>query len=184
MNLRHLVVIPSVLSALRLGLAVWFPFAPRDYRPMMLIAAAASDFVDGYIARQFNLATWVGGLLDSLADKLFAVSALVTFMVGGELAGWQAGVLLSRDIAVALIALDAATHRSWYAFRHMPARPFGKLTTAAMFLYFMLLAASGPQAALTWIAFGIAGTFSFCAAVDYLRVFRHARRVDRRARAR
>src|SRR5688572_18278499 len=174
-----MILIPNVLSALRLALAVWFPFAPRGFRPILLIAAALSDFVDGFIARRFKLTSWVGGLLDAVADKLFAVSALVTFTMGKELFWWQSAMLLARDIAVAVIALYAVTHRKWYAFRHMPARPMGKVTTASMFLLFLLLA-FGVRSAVTWFAFGVAALLSLAAAADYLAAFSHARRPDRR----
>ena len=176
--MRPLVLIPNFLSALRLGLAFWFPFAPASYRPALLIGAALSDFVDGYLARRYHLATWIGGLLDAVADKLFALSALLTFTLGDELWWWQTVLLMSRDITVAVIALYATFLRKWYAFRHMPARPLGKITTAALFLLFLLLATT-QSPALMWPMFILAAILSLAAALDYLAVFSHARRKDR-----
>jgi cardiolipin synthase (CMP-forming) len=177
--MRALVIIPNALSALRLGLALWFPFAPGVSRPFLLVAAALSDFIDGYMARRYHLATWIGGLLDAVADKLFALSVLLTFTLGRELHGWQALLLLARDFAVGLIALYAIVRGKWYAFRHMPARPLGKITTAGMFLLFLLLAVAPDRARLVWPAFIVAALLSVAAASDYLAVFVHARRLDR-----
>jgi len=182
--MRGVIVIPSALSLLRLGLAAWFPLAAPALRPALLIAAALSDFVDGWIARRFKLATWLGGLLDALADKLFALAALLTFTFGAELTGWQAMLLLARDFAVALIALYAIVKRKWYAFRHMPARWFGKVTTAAMFLFFLLLATWPGQRQAFWPAFILTATLSFAAAIDYLIVFARQRQLDRRGAVR
>lgn len=169
------VFIPNLISAFRLLLAMWFPFAPVEARPYILIAAGLSDSADGFIARYFHLTTWVGGLLDATADKLFALSVLITYTLGPELVWWEPILLLSRDVTVAMIALTAAGKRKWNAFRHMPARPLGKATTAVMFGFFLILAIFPDHLILIEIVYGLVLILSLAASVDYLRVFSLAR---------
>ena len=177
--MRTAIVIPNLISALRLGLAAWFPFAPEAARAWLLIAAGVSDLADGYIARRYHLSSWVGGLLDATADKFFAFMALMTFTVGPELAWWHPIPLLLRDITVALIACYAVVRRKWYAFRHMPARALGKCTTAAMFVLFLLLAAGTVPVWITDCVIWLVALLSGSAGVDYFLVFLHAKRADR-----
>ena len=180
--MRLLAIIPNALSALRLGLAAWFPFAPPDYRLPILIACGVSDIADGYIARRYKVTSWVGGLLDALADKFLALSVLLTFAMERRLEAWQVLPLLSRDLAVAFIAAYAAATGKWYAFRHMPARPLGKLTTAMMFGFFTLaLTLVRDHSAGFWAAYAAAAACSTLAALDYMVVFVRARRRDRAA---
>lgn len=180
--MRTLAVVPNILSALRLALAAWFPFAPLSCRLAILITAGLTDFADGYIARRYRVTSWVGGLLDAIADKLFVLSVLLTFTVGDELRWWQALLLLTRDFAVGFIAAYAAAAGKWYAFRHMSARLPGKLTTAALFLFFILAVTLPARGPAMQAAFVTTASLSVLAAVDYLLQFFHARRLDRTAK--
>ena len=60
--------------------------APWNYLIALIIffISALSDMVDGYIARHYNMVTDLGKLLDPIADKLLATTALCLLMVGGE----------------------------------------------------------------------------------------------------
>lgn len=178
--MRPLALIPNILSTARLGLAVWFPFAPQEHRLAILVAAAATDFADGFIARRYKVTSWIGGLLDALADKLFVACVLVTFTLGEQLLAWQAALLLTRDAAVLFIAAYAAATRKWYAFRLMPSRMAGKLTTAMMFLFFIVCAAWPNERTAITAAFAVTALLSAAAALDYLTVFARERREDKR----
>ena len=62
--------------------------------------AAATDGLDGYIARRRNQVTTFGKLMDPLADKLLVIAALVSLVALGRLAAWIAMVIIAREIAV------------------------------------------------------------------------------------
>jgi CDP-diacylglycerol--glycerol-3-phosphate 3-phosphatidyltransferase len=62
--------------------------------------AAATDGLDGYIARRRNQVTNFGKLMDPLADKLLVVAALVSLVDLNRLAAWIAMVIIAREIAV------------------------------------------------------------------------------------
>lgn len=165
---RFLHGIPNLLSTIRLLLAGLFPFCPEQEWIWLVLAAGASDFLDGWIARRWHLETWQGGLLDAVADKLFVLSVLVTFVVSGKFSPWLVPGLIARDLAVALIALYAFCSREWASFQKMEARLSGKLATAGQFLFFatVVLAPAYFRA-----VFVVALLFSFLAAFDYSRRF-------------
>jgi CDP-diacylglycerol--glycerol-3-phosphate 3-phosphatidyltransferase/cardiolipin synthase len=133
------VVVPNVLTGFRLGLAATFPLIPAAWRLPVVILAAASDGLDGWIARRFDGASWIGGLLDAAADKAFVLIVLFTALSEGRLSLLQLALVLPRDITVALMAAVAAATRRWAGFRRVPARRFGKWTTALLFALFVLL---------------------------------------------
>ena len=168
---RWFIIVPSVLSVGRLVLAAWFVWASPAVAVWLIVAAAASDFIDGYLARRFNLTSWIGGLLDAIADKAFALTVLVTFAWRQELAWWQVALLLSRDAVVASIAAYAAATAQWHAFKKMPSRPFGKVTTAVLFLFFLVIALWPTMQPLILTLWALAVILSALAAGDYARQF-------------
>lgn len=170
------------LTFFRLGLALTFPLITPGARLPIVAIAAASDFADGVIARRFDGSSWIGGLLDAVADKLFVFAVLYVVARDEGLVPWQIALLLSRDGAVAAAAAYAVVKRRWEAFQHMPSRPWGKRTTAALFTVFVLtLARPGSAAGAAWewavtIAFWAAAACSVMAAIDYTHAFVQARR--------
>ena len=69
----------------------------------LYIAAAASDWLDGYLARRFDLGSPLGRMLDPIADKLLVASCLLMLAADGSInrwALWAAFVILCREILV------------------------------------------------------------------------------------
>lgn len=173
--LRHL---PNALTILRLAIAVAFPVIPSGTPRVLAVAVGAlSDAIDGTIARRLHAQTWIGGILDGIADKVFALSILLTLTIEGALSWHELALLLSRDIAVGVIALVVALERQWGAFRRMPARLGGKVATAFVFIVMLVLLI---RPSLAGYAIPPAILASMIAAGDYLIVFAPARRSHRR----
>jgi len=163
--------IPNILSLLRLLLACLFPFVPEKIWIWFILFGGASDFLDGWIARRWNLTSWQGGLIDAVADKLFVLSVLSTFVLAGKFSGWWIPLVIARDLTVAFIACYAALLRAWDSFKKMDARWSGKIATAGQFLL-MLVVSLAPT--LTGPALYLAGLISFIAAFDYAKEFARA----------
>jgi len=164
------------LTALRLALAASFLWLPHEWRLPAVVLAAASDFLDGLIARRFAGTSWVVGLLDAIADKLFVLAVLASVVLEDQLDLPLVLPLLARDLAVAGVAVAAALMGRWDDFRRMPSRPPGKLTTALLFALFALLLAAPQSQAAVHTVYALAAAASAVAAADYLRQAMLARR--------
>ena len=158
--------LPNLLTVLRLGLAAVFPFAPPGWGLAIVLAAGCSDVLDGWIARRFGATSVVGALLDGIADKAFVITVLGTLLGRGEIAWWQAGLVLVRDATVAVTFLYVLWRRAWEALPHMDARLPGKLTTTVLFAWFVALLAK-PLEALIGPLFVLGAAASVWAGVDY-----------------
>ena len=70
---------------------------------VIYIAAAVTDFLDGFLARRYGLTTTLGKLLDPLADKLLIVSTLIMLAVidrTPSVPGWLLVIIVGRELAV------------------------------------------------------------------------------------
>jgi CDP-diacylglycerol---glycerol-3-phosphate 3-phosphatidyltransferase len=70
--------------------------------------AAATDGLDGYIARSRESVTTFGKLMDPLADKLLIVGALLSLVSLDRLEAWIAMVIIAREVAVTILRTIAA----------------------------------------------------------------------------
>ena len=66
----------------------------------LFILAAASDYLDGYLARKLNLVTPLGKLLDPLADKILVCSAFVFLTAKGLCPVWITALIIGREFLV------------------------------------------------------------------------------------
>jgi CDP-diacylglycerol--glycerol-3-phosphate 3-phosphatidyltransferase/cardiolipin synthase len=154
----------DILTAIRLPLAVAFPFASsRELRLGILLAAAASDLLDGRIARRYG-ASRLGAVLDPVADKLFMASAFGVVAFSGQLAWYEVAAALIRDI-VATVAFVVTAFRGRPSA--IPARPGGKAVTVAQVLTLLAFLLESPfLRPLAWATAG-AGLYAIW---DYTRV--------------
>jgi len=97
------------LSALRIALVapvMGLVLAGPDTRHAYVAAAALfalavfTDFLDGYLARRWQVTTALGSFLDTTADKILVAGVLVALVSVGRASPWLATVIVSRELAV------------------------------------------------------------------------------------
>ena len=151
------------MSAARIPLAVAFPLASDPWRMVILAIAAATDLLDGPLARRFGSSS-LGMLIDPVADKLFMAAAFGVVAVSGRLAPYEIVGVLLRDI-VAAVAFAATIY--YRRPRAIPARAGGKAVTVAQVLTLVaFLAGSSLLRPLAWATAAI-GIYAIW---DYYRV--------------
>jgi CDP-diacylglycerol---glycerol-3-phosphate 3-phosphatidyltransferase len=74
----------------------------------IFLAAAATDLLDGYLARRWRQETTIGTLLDPIADKLLISAALISLVQVRVLPGWMAILVVGREFAVSGLRSIAA----------------------------------------------------------------------------
>ena len=107
---RVFLIVPFVLALLG-GHEGWFGLtsAVTDWIALALfILASLTDFVDGRIARKYNLVTNFGKFMDPLADKLLVGAALVALVEMERIPGWIVIVIISREFIISGFRLIAA----------------------------------------------------------------------------
>ncbi len=67
---------------------------------IIFIIAAATDALDGHLARKWNLVSNFGKIMDPLADKLLVMAALVCMVETGQIYGWMVIVILGREFLI------------------------------------------------------------------------------------
>lgn len=75
---------------------------------VLFIIAAATDFVDGNLARKRNLVTDTGKMLDAIADKVLVNSVLIIFAANGFLHPIVAVIYIFRDEVVNALKMHSA----------------------------------------------------------------------------
>jgi phosphatidylglycerophosphate synthase len=170
--------VPNLLTGLRILLALALPFLPRAWWLPVVVAAGLSDLVDGVIARRFHAVTPLGALLDGIADKLFTLAAVATFVAHGVTEWWAVLAVMARDLAVGLMAAFEALRGRWASFSLMKARLAGKATTALVFPWLASLLVPS-MAAWRLPLWALAATASTAAAADYVVQYRRLHRHHR-----
>jgi CDP-diacylglycerol--glycerol-3-phosphate 3-phosphatidyltransferase len=108
----------------------------------LFVVAAATDGLDGYLARRYATTTSTGQWLDPLADKVLVAAPVVTLTALGRFPLWAAIIIVARELGVSLL-------RAWLGGRGrpMPASGWGKAKTAAQMAAVLLyLLPLGPGA--------------------------------------
>jgi CDP-diacylglycerol--glycerol-3-phosphate 3-phosphatidyltransferase len=70
------------------------------FTALLIIAAAVTDGLDGYLARKYQLVTSFGKLLDPVADKVLLVAVMVMLVYLGRAPAWIVCLILCREIAI------------------------------------------------------------------------------------
>jgi cardiolipin synthase (CMP-forming) len=131
-----LVTVPNLICLLRIALTVPIVVLLSEGRygqTLVLFAiAAASDVLDGYLAKTFGWTSELGKILDPLADKLLLVSVFITLAVIGLVPVWLASIAVLRDL---VIGFGAAVYRWLFgALEGKPTVP-SKLNTLVQLLF-------------------------------------------------
>lgn len=127
--------IPNALTFLRILLVIPFAAAllAAQYRLALGIFffAAATDAIDGFLARQFNWKSRLGAIADPLADKALLIAAYLMLTLTSVLPVWLFALVLGRDLLIVVGGL--AFHYGVGRFEMEPSIP-GKLNTLVQIL--------------------------------------------------
>ena len=126
-TIARILLIPVFLVLLLGGL-------PEPYGDIaaaaVFILAAATDKLDGYVARRSKQITTLGQFLDPLADKLLIAAALIALVSQGRIAAWVAMLIIGREIAVSVLRIVGVSQGV-----SIPADKYGKLKTVLQIVY-------------------------------------------------
>ncbi len=96
---------------------------------VIFLIASLTDFLDGYLARKYNLVTDLGKVMDAIADKILVNGVLIILAVNGYISPIIPVIIVCRDIAVDSIKMVAGQKNGAVA-----ASKAGKTKTAFMLI--------------------------------------------------
>jgi CDP-diacylglycerol--glycerol-3-phosphate 3-phosphatidyltransferase/cardiolipin synthase len=160
--------VPNLLTWLRIlmiPLVIGVFYAPQAWlsswqqnliATVMFVAAAITDWLDGYLARRLNQMSAFGAFLDPVADKLMVAAALIVLVWLQRLDAIVAVIIIGREIAISAL-------REWMAktgqAKSVAVNVLGKVKTISqmiaipLLLYHDRLGALDPQLLGTWLIY-------------------------------
>jgi CDP-diacylglycerol---glycerol-3-phosphate 3-phosphatidyltransferase len=135
--------------------------------------ASLTDWLDGYLARRRQQVTWLGQVLDPLADKLLISATLISLVQLDLAPAWMVAVIIGREFAVTgLRSIAYARGLS------MPASNLGKLKMVSQVVAILLLILGWERMPLLLVlgraTLWVVLTTALVSAVDYYRRFHQA----------
>ncbi|MEW5832650.1 MAG: CDP-diacylglycerol--glycerol-3-phosphate 3-phosphatidyltransferase [Campylobacterota bacterium] len=108
--------LPNILAFIRLLIApvmFWIILNPQVFTDagwhvswsyyaaaLLFVIASATDFFDGYIARELDQITITGQILDPLADKMLTLAAFLGLMMSGAASAWAIYIIIVRELFI------------------------------------------------------------------------------------
>ncbi len=138
---------------------------------VLFLAAAITDYFDGYLARRWEVATTLGAFLDTTADKLLVTGVLIALVEVGNVWSWAAVVIIGRELVImGLRGVVASSGAS------MPPSLWGKGKATVQFAAIALAIlrpdlAVGPLLVDEWVML-VAVAVTIASALEYLVRFR------------
>lgn len=138
--------IPNLLSLARLAAApyLFWVLWHRQWNAalVVIVFAAITDFLDGFLARRWQVNSAFGEALDPIADKALLSGAFAALWLAGAIEGWLAGAVLGRDALILLFAgvvILVSKER-----RRFPPSQLGKVSTGMQIALVIAIAMQVP----------------------------------------
>ncbi len=158
----RILTIPNLISFMRIAALPVIAadlLGGRHGRALVLLATfAATDWLDGFLARSLNQVSKLGQLLDPIADRALFVVVGISMAIGSILPWWAVSLILIRDVAVLGVGALLLSAR-----QQPPAvSRIGKVATFGLMTALVLLLGS---AALTVAWLAVAGWIVYAASI-------------------
>lgn len=174
--------LPNAITVARIPLAVVFfvlllvggtyglsDLAVRWIAAILFIVAISTDWVDGYLARRYDIVSDFGKLWDPIADKLLTGAGFVGLAILGEVSWWIVAVILVREWGITI-------HRLVVASEHVVAAAWmGKIKTAFQgvalgwaLLPLHVFIGLGPWTVVTTVLMVIVLVLTVVSGIDYI----------------
>jgi CDP-diacylglycerol--glycerol-3-phosphate 3-phosphatidyltransferase len=178
MNLPNSLTVARMVLVPLLVVVLFTEFEGRRIAgiPIELVAAGIfgiasfTDWLDGYLARRRRQVTWLGQMLDPIADKLLTSAAFISLVQLGLAPAWMVALIIGREFGVT--ALRSLAYNRGIT---MPASRLGKMKMVSQVVCILLLIVGwGPVPALAplgYAALWIVMLTAVISAADYYRRF-------------
>ncbi|MFN8126131.1 MAG: CDP-diacylglycerol--glycerol-3-phosphate 3-phosphatidyltransferase [Candidatus Nanopelagicales bacterium] len=164
---------PNALTALRLVLVpvfAWLLLAEDGTNPTLRIAAAVvflvaslTDWVDGWLARRYDLVTTFGKVADPIADKALTGVALIGLSWLQLLPWWVTVVIIGREVIVTVLRFAVISDGVIPASRGGKAKTVSQMLAITMYL----LPLTGVWVTVRTLVMAVAVVLTVVTGIDY-----------------
>ena len=166
--------LPNAISTLRILLVpivIWAMISGEMLLAFLVfMAAGASDAIDGFLARRFQMTSELGAWLDPVADKLLLMSAFVTFGFLGLVPLWLAVMVVSRDVLIMAAVVLGALVGSPFPMQPLTVSKINTVATVLLAGWLLLDAAvSIPDPGVGTTLIFVVSFLTLASGVAYLR---------------
>ena len=157
----RVILIPFFVAAILASKSIeWLRYAAL----VIFLAASFTDYLDGHLARKYNLITNFGKFMDPLADKLLVCSALICLQDLGLLPAVVVIIIVAREFAISAFRLIASDNGIVIAASY-----WGKFKTVSQMIMIVLVMLQIEQLSILTTAFiWIATILTIVSLVDYI----------------
>ncbi len=132
LTVGRILVIPIFI----LLLTVWKDALSHYLAAIIFALASVTDYLDGYLARKWQVVTNFGKFADPMADKILVMTAFIMLVELGFAAAWVVAIIICRELAVTGLRLLLVENGGTVLAAAMP----GKIKTfSQMFAIIFLL---------------------------------------------
>lgn len=178
LSLVRVLLVPFFMAAALFmkGIPVWGQIVPA----FIFALASFTDFLDGNIARKYNLVTDFGKFIDPLADKFMVFGACVTILaIDARIAPvfvWVAALVMLRELAVTSLRLVVAGKSG----KVIAASFFGKLKTVTQIAAVLLILLDPifgdlvpflQNRLISYVSMGLMAVTTVASGLDYMRAY-------------
>lgn len=181
MNLANKITLARVLLIPIFMLVLFSNFPNNTYIAAIIFTiAAATDGLDGYIARSRNQITTFGKFIDPLADKLLVSTALISMIQLGKVPAWIVVIIIAREFTITGFRTIAVSEGITIA-----ASPLGKIKTITQLVSIILLLINNfpfrfVNLPLDMIMLYLSLFFTIISGIDYIYKNRHILKTGKR----
>jgi len=137
---KYFIFIPNLLSIIRIGLI--YPILNNIFIGNFIISlsfflvASLTDALDGFLARRMKWQTYLGTILDPIADKLLLSGTIFILWLNAYIPLYIFVIFIGRDVA---ILLGAAIHMTLIESNTPLPNILGKITTGLQIAYIAII---------------------------------------------
>lgn len=135
----------------------WVEGVGRDLAATLIFTvAAATDWLDGYLARRWNQTSAFGAFLDPVADKLMVAAALIVLVQLGRLDAILAAIIIGREITISALRewmAQIGAHKSIAVSMIGKIKTFAQMTAIPLLLYQAPVQGVDIRQAGTWLIY-------------------------------
>lgn len=142
-RMEKIITIPNLLSIFRLVLAFafWYQYTHAEtslqftVAGLLLVVSGITDFLDGKIARRFNMVSELGKMLDPIADKVTQAMIMLCLVERFPIILYELSIFTVKQIYLSVAGISIIKKTG----KNLGARWYGKVNTTILYVCSILL---------------------------------------------